>query len=80
MARTDIAKLFQNGSSQAVRLPRDFRFTGDRVRIRRIAEGVLLQPMIEDPKEWFQTLDEISSEPFQMVRRQPSTPKRTIFS
>lgn len=79
MARTDTAKLFQNGSSQAVRLPRDFRFEGDRVRIRRTAEGVLLQPMIDDPKEWFQKLDEISPEPFHMVRRQPSTPKRTLF-
>ena len=28
------AKLFQNGSSQAVRLPRQFRFKGDKVRIR----------------------------------------------
>ena len=33
MGRT--AKLFQNGKSQAVRLPRDFRFEGTEVRIRR---------------------------------------------
>lgn len=35
MAQTRTAKLFQNGSSQAVRLPADFRFEGQEVFIRR---------------------------------------------
>jgi antitoxin VapB len=39
------AKLFQNGASQAVRLPREFRFEGTEVRIRRVREGVLLEPV-----------------------------------
>jgi antitoxin VapB len=77
MPKTDIAKLFQNGRSQAVRLPREFRFEGDRVRIRRVAEGVLLEALIQNPKEWFQRLDELNSEPFLPGgRRQPTTPKR----
>ena len=42
MPKTNIAKLFQNGRSQAVRLPREFRFEGDRVRVRRVGNGVLL--------------------------------------
>jgi len=37
MAKTGVAKLFRNGRSQAVRLPREFRFEGDRVRIRQVA-------------------------------------------
>ena len=49
MPKTDVAKLFQNGRSQAVRLPREFRFEGDRVRIRRVAQGVLLEPLIQNP-------------------------------
>jgi len=61
MPKTDIAKLFQNGRSQAVRLPREFRFEGDRVRVRRVAGGVLLEPIIQDPKEWFRKLDELNS-------------------
>ena len=32
---TTTAKVFKNGRSQAVRLPREFRFEGDRVRVRR---------------------------------------------
>jgi antitoxin VapB len=80
MPKTDIARLFQNGRSQAVRLPREFRFKGDCVRIRRVAQGVLLQPLIQDPAEWFEKLDELNSEPFMVSgRRQPATPKRKLF-
>jgi len=80
MSKTEIAKLFQNGRSQAVRLPREFRFAGDRVRIRRVAQGVLLEPLIQGPAEWFEKLDELNSEPFLPGgRRQPAPPKRTVF-
>ncbi len=79
MAKTDIAKLFKNGRSQAVRLPREFRFEGDRVRIRRVAQGVLLQPLVQNAKNWFRKLDELNSEPFPARRRQPAAPKREVF-
>jgi len=51
----------------------------NRVRIRRVAQGVLLEPVIQDPKEWFHKLDELNSEPFPSRRQQPTTPKRTVF-
>ena len=79
MPKTDVAKLFQNGRSQAVRLPREFRFEGDRVRIRRVARGVLLEPFITNQKEWFRRLDELNAERFLPARRQPATPKRAVF-
>jgi antitoxin VapB len=80
MPKPDIAKLFQNGRSQAVRLPKEFRFEGDRVRIRRIPEGVLLEPLILDTKAWFEQLDQFVSEPFMARgRRQPRTPRRKVF-
>ena len=41
---TSIAKIFQNGASQAVRLPREFRFDADEVCIKRIGSAVLLFP------------------------------------
>ena len=34
------AKLFRNGQSQAVRLPKEFRFDGDEVWIKRVGNGV----------------------------------------
>ncbi len=83
MSRTGIAKLFRNGRSQAVRLPREFRFEGDRVRVRGVAGGVLLEPMITDARQWFTELDRLSAGPFmargRRGRRQPPTPKREIF-
>ncbi len=40
----DIAKLFWNGKSQAVRLPKAFRFNGDEVTIRKQGADVILSP------------------------------------
>ena len=42
------AKIFWSGRSQAVRLPKDFRFPGEEVRIRRHGSAVILEPMAED--------------------------------
>jgi len=74
------AKLFRNGSSQAVRLPQEFRFKGDKLRIRRSGNSVVLEPVIADPEEWLAALKNIPSDPdFMAERNQPATPKREIF-
>lgn len=44
----DTAKLFWSGRSQAVRLPKEYRFNGDVVRIRRHGEAVILEPIATD--------------------------------
>ncbi|MCM2255178.1 MAG: AbrB/MazE/SpoVT family DNA-binding domain-containing protein [Vicinamibacteria bacterium] len=44
------AKLFRNGRSQAVRLPKEFRFEGDAVEIHRQGENVILAPLPR--REW----------------------------
>ena len=41
------AKLFRNGDSQAVRLPKEFRFEGSEVLIRRLGAGVVLLPVTQ---------------------------------
>jgi antitoxin VapB len=58
-AKSKVAKLFRNGRSQAVRLPKEFRFEGDRVRVRRVKEGVLLEPVVDDVQKWFDELDRL---------------------
>jgi len=35
-------KVFMNGRSQAIRLPKDFRVTGDEVMLKRVPEGILV--------------------------------------
>ena len=78
MPKDLIAKLFRNGRSQAVRLPREFRFAGDRVRIRKVGEGVPQEPVISDPAQWFVELDRFQREPFlDEGRKQPKTPSRS---
>jgi antitoxin VapB len=77
---TQFAKLFQNGSSQAVRLPKEFRFKGDKVRIRRVGKSVVLEPLADDPEIWLAELKKVPADPkFMKKRHQPKTPKRTIF-
>jgi antitoxin VapB len=39
-----IAKVFKHGNSQAVRLPKEFRFASDEVQVKRVGAGVLLLP------------------------------------
>ena len=44
----ETAKLFWSGRSQAVRLPKAFRFEGEEVRIRRHGNAVILEPIVTD--------------------------------
>ena len=48
-----VARVFMNGRSQAVRLPKEFRFDTDRVAIRREGRHVVLSPMFEDWEDYF---------------------------
>ena len=75
MPDTGIAKIFMHGRSQAVRLPREFRLPGDRVRVRRVGQGVLLEPMATDLASWFAEMDRFGDEPFlEEGRQQPPMP------
>jgi antitoxin VapB len=50
MSKEYVATLFNNGGSQAVRLPKEYRFEGSAVRVRKHGNGVILEPL-EKP-EW----------------------------
>jgi antitoxin VapB len=50
------AKLFPNGGSQAVRLPRDCRFTESEVLIHRQGRRVILEPVDEWPEDFLACL------------------------
>ncbi len=51
-----LAKLFRHGGSQAVRLPKAFRFEGEEVTVRREGNAVILEPVKvfrpKTPAEW----------------------------
>ena len=71
----DIAKLFQNGQSQAVRLPKEFRFKGDRVAIKKIGNAVILLPLNNPWLVLEEGLRRFSSD-FMSSRRQPKKQRR----
>jgi antitoxin VapB len=76
MSNTGIAKIFMHGRSQAVRLPLAFRLPGDRVRVRRVESGILLEPMVADIDGWFAELDRFADVPFmEDGRHQPRMPE-----
>lgn len=52
----DTAKLFKNGRSQAVRLPKDYRFPGNQVFLKKVGNGVLLLP---EEASWASLVDSI---------------------
>ena len=56
------AKLFQNGQSQAVRLPKELRFDGDEVYAKKMGSVVMLYPKNDVWKTFLEGLDDISDD------------------
>lgn len=73
---TATAKLFMHGRSQAVRLPKEFRFEGTEVRVSRVGDKVILEPTEKkpfDPAAWRAGLDEYRDIPFMEDGRDQGT-------
>jgi len=61
------AKLFMDGSSQAVCLPDEFRFEGSEVQISKVGDKVILEPIKRNPIDidaWFAQLDALGAKDF----------------
>ncbi len=71
----ETAKLFLNGNSQAVRLPKEYRFRGDEVVIKRMGNAVVLLPKDDPWKIMFDALAEFP-ENFVISREQPKIQER----
>ncbi len=69
------AKLFQSGRSQAVRLPKEFRFNGTEVYVKRVGQAVVLLPMDDAWDSLAQSLN-LFSDDYMGERRQPSEQQR----
>lgn len=64
------AKLFRNGDSQAVRLPKEFRFEGTEVLIKRVGNAVVLLPQAHSWDSLIASLDKFPAD-FMVQRGQP---------
>lgn len=72
------AKLFKNGKSQAVRLPKQFKFKGTEVYIKRIGRNVVLIPKNDPWESLISSLNDFSDD-FMVKREQPVFDKRKVL-
>ncbi len=72
------AKIFQNGQSQAVRLPKEFRFDDSEVFIKKSGNIVQLIPRSDSWNALFGSLKKFSRD-FMSERSQPELEKRESF-
>lgn len=69
------AKVFWSGRSQAVRLPKDFRFEADEVRIRKHGNAVILEPIATD-WSWLDSLEALDDDVVQAVQEKQAIQER----
>ena len=70
------AKLFENGRSQAVRLPKEFRFEGDEVMIGKVGDFVVLSPKGDKWDKFMKALDMFSEDVFEVDREYQGAQER----
>ncbi len=71
------AKLFHNGQSQAVRLPKEFRFEGKEVYIKKSGNTIVLIPMEQSWASLVGSLDKFTDD-FMADREQPEQQAREV--
>lgn len=72
------AKVFANGRSQAVRLPKDFRFNTKEVYINKVDDVIILMPKKNPWINMINSLDKFTKD-FMVERNQPKDKKRRLF-
>ncbi len=73
------AKLFMNGRSQAVRLPKDYQFSGNDVIIQKHGDAVILLPHDKIWEIFLESLNSFSDDIFEDGREQGSNQEREPF-
>ncbi|TXL70535.1 antitoxin [Vineibacter terrae] len=72
----ETAKLFRCGRSQAVRLPKDVRFPGRKVRIRRHGSAVILEPVASDWSWLDAIVDKLDDDFIELMKEEPQQQDR----
>lgn len=77
---TVLAKVFQNGRSQAIRIPKEFRVSTDEVYIDKIGDTLIVKP--KKANKWdafFEALERVDTHDFMVDRKQLPIQEREIF-
>jgi len=70
------AKIFQNGRSQAIRLPKAFRLSGTEVKISRDGNRIILEPLEQSWDDWLLAIEQFSDDFMAQGRDQPAMQER----
>ena len=70
------AKIFQNGRSQAIRLPKAFRLPGTEVKISRDGSRIILEPLEQSWDDWLLAIEQFSDDFMAQGRDQPDVQER----
>ena len=77
---TMLAKVFQNGRSQAIRIPKEYRVASDEVYIEKVGDTLIIKPKYKDKwDDFFDKLEDVDTSDFLADRKQPPLQKRELF-
>jgi len=77
---TQLAKVFQNGRSQAIRIPKEFRVDTTEVYIEKVGETLVIRPKKENKWDiWFDNLNEFDTSDFMVERVQLPLDNKELF-
>ena len=77
---THIAKVFKNGRSQAIRIPKEYRVDSDEVYIEKVGDTLVIRPKKKDKWEsFFDKLKEVDTKDFINDREQLPIQDRELF-
>jgi antitoxin VapB len=75
----DEAKLFWSGTTQAIRLPKAYRLSGDKVYLKRVGRAIMILPEDSEWQPFLNSLSKFSPE-FMADRNQPPQQHRPEFN
>ena len=77
---TQVAKVFKNGRSQAIRIPKEFRVNTDEVYIEKVGNTLIVKPKNTDKWDsFFESLSDIDTSDFPTDRVQPPLDNKELF-
>jgi len=77
---TQLAKVFKNGRSQAIRIPKEFRVNTKEVYMEKIGETLVIRPKPQNRWDsFFLMLDEFDTSDFLIERVQPPLDNKELF-
>ena len=77
---TMLAKVFQNGRSQAIRIPKEYRVDSEEVYIEKIGDSLIIKPKYKNKWDnFFDNLDTIDTNDFLTSRDQLEVQQRDMF-